>query len=179
MTEAAIEVTAMTDAGIAWIGFIGSVIGAALAGLVALCVMWRTNESNKRIQIKNQRFVFCSEVCKLIAEYCIVVTESFYAHRQIFYSLKFLELDPQNKSTHLKNEKLSRSQFESEHYKAQILFYDLEIRLKTVKESNHVLKILQEVQKRSTDTEIDKDKFEAMTAELRTLTTDFITEYTQ
>ena len=54
----------------AWIGFAGSLIGSALAALIAVFVMNRTNKANKRIASKSARADFSNQLISITADYC-------------------------------------------------------------------------------------------------------------
>ena len=164
----------------AWIGFAGSVIGAFLAGVVAFTVMWRTNRANKIIQDRNQKNTFCAETIKLISEYCVVVTESFYSHREVYNSLEILRMeDLANKNYHEERLDQSRSNFETQYNKASILFYELDIKLRSTEGTTSILNKLREVHRTCKDIYIDKNKFETMTEELREYATIFTRLHTQ
>lgn len=59
----------------AWIGFAGSLVGALLAGLIAIIVMCRTNKQNKSIADKNIKIEFTNKLTDITSEFCSLLEQ--------------------------------------------------------------------------------------------------------
>lgn len=171
----------MSPINVAWIGFLGSFVGAFLAALIAIFVMIKTNKVNKNLQIQNQKYIFSNDLADLIGQYCALATQNFIYLKEMWHSVNALSprLNISNKDYHEERLNKYRDLCELEVSKTDALFFTLEIKLKGVDGAGPLRRRLNDVHENSKKETVGFDDFKEYTAKLMEATAEFIRDYTK